>query len=144
MVRIIEPKTPQQWDAYYQLRYDTLRKPWNQPPGSEKDEIEDQCIHLFALSNEVPAGVCRIQYNSADEAQVRFMGVDAQLRGQKIGHRLLQEAEKIAMQNGCKYMTLQAREEAVKFYESAGYSIVEKTFLMWGTIQHFRMNKTLK
>ncbi|HYG53255.1 MAG TPA: GNAT family N-acetyltransferase, partial [Flavobacteriales bacterium] len=69
---------------------------------------------------------------------------DAQLRGQKIGHRLLQEAEKIVMQNGRRYITLQAREEAVKFYESAGYSIVEKTFLMWGVIQHYRMNKTLK
>jgi predicted GNAT family N-acyltransferase len=143
MVKIIKPETPDQWNAYYQLRYDTLRKPWNQPPGSEKDEIESQCIHLFAMSNELPAGVCRIQYNSDKEAQIRFMGVSAQLRGKKIGHKLLEEAEKIVLQNGRSYITLQAREEAVKFYESAGYKIVEKTFFMWDQIQHYRMNKTL-
>jgi hypothetical protein len=38
---------------------------------------------------------------------------------------------------------LQARENAVPFYLSIGYSIVEKSFLMWGLIQHFKMEKAI-
>jgi ribosomal protein S18 acetylase RimI-like enzyme len=120
-----------------------LRKPWNQPLGSEKDENENTSIHLFAYKDDVPSGVCRIQYNSPIQAQIRFMGVDSAFRGHKIGHALLERAEQIVRESGRTEIILQARENAVKFYESAGYAIVEKSFLMWNTIQHYLMRKTV-
>jgi hypothetical protein len=51
--------------------------------------------------------------------------------------------EEIARNKGASSMILQARENAVKFYESCGYRIVEKTFLMWGEIQHYLMSRPL-
>ena len=143
MIEIIEPKTKEEFERYYQLRFDILRKPWNQPIGSEKDEFENESIHLFALSEGSPAGVCRIQFNSQAQAQIRFMGVDEKFRGLKLGHKLLVRAEEIVKQNGRSEIMLQARENAVKFYESAGYSITEKSFLLWGIIQHYKMHKQL-
>ena len=47
---IIEPKTKEDWDAYYQLRYEVLRKPWNQPAVSTKDEAEEK--DPFTFPNE--------------------------------------------------------------------------------------------
>jgi predicted GNAT family N-acyltransferase len=143
MINIIHPDTQAEWEQYYKLRYDVLRKPWDQPLGSEKDENEETSIHLFALMDEVPAGVCRIQYNSSKQAQIRFMGVDEKFRGHKIGHALLEKAENIVHESGHNEIVLQARENAVKFYESAGYSIVEKSFLLWNTIQHYLMRKSV-
>ena len=39
-ITIIEPQTPKEFEAYYLLRYEVLRKPWKQPFGSEKDDME--------------------------------------------------------------------------------------------------------
>ncbi|MDF2436140.1 MAG: acyltransferase [Bacteroidota bacterium] len=141
-IKIIEPQTKEQFEAYYLVRFEVLRKPWGQPPGSEKDQQEDECIHLMAVnsSNEI-LGVCRLQFNSTEEAQLRFMGVRENTQGQGIGKMLISHAEKLALKNNAKILILQAREIAVPFYKRCGYTIEEKSFLMWGTIQHYLMKK---
>lgn len=144
MIRIKEPNSESEWKAYYQLRFDTLRAPWNQPPGSEKDTLENESIHFFAMDNEVPMGVCRLQYNDASTAQIRFMGVSEKSRGKGIGSLLVKHAEERAIKDNRANMILQARDYAVPFYEANGYTIKEKTFLLWEEIQHFLMEKKLK
>lgn len=143
MIRIIEPSTEKEWNAYYELRYQTLRAPWNQPRGSEKDTMENESLHFFALEDEIPSGVCRLQYNNENTAQVRFMGVDEKGRGKNTGSLLLKHAEERARNDLRKIMILQARDYAVPFYEKNGYTITEKTFLLWDTIQHYLMTKNL-
>lgn len=143
MIRIIEPQSASEWEAYYQLRWETLREPWNQPKGTEKDQMEDISIHFFALEGETPMGVCRLQYNDENIAQVRFMGVSEKSRGKGVGSLLLKHAELRAKKDARKVMILQARDYAVPFYEVNGYKITEKTFLLWDTIQHYLMEKNL-
>lgn len=143
-IKITEPQTNQQFEAYYLLRYEVLRKPWNQPPGSEKDKQEDTSVHAMALDeHHTVLGVCRLQYNSETEAQLRFMGVKENTQGLGIGSMLIAYMEEKAKQNGAKKMILQARENAVDFYKKCGYTVTEKTFLMWGEIQHYLMEKQL-
>lgn len=93
-------------------------------------------------NNEV-LGVCRLQYNSATEAQLRFMGVKTDTQGSGIGKKLVSYMEEKAKQNGATSMILQARENAVEFYKKCGYTVREKSFLMWDEIQHYLMEKTL-
>lgn len=88
-------------------------------------------------------GVCRLQFNSSTEAQLRFMGVHSDTQGLGIGKKLISYAEQKAKQQGANKMILQAREIAVEFYKKCGYSIVEKSFLMWDEIQHYLMEKNL-
>ncbi|CAN5489337.1 hypothetical protein BH10BAC1_BH10BAC1_13400 [soil metagenome] len=126
------------------LRFEVLRKPWNQPPGSEKDNNEDTSIHIMACDqNAEILGVCRLQFNSSTEAQLRFMGVKENTQGLGIGKKLISYAEQKAKQEGATKLILQAREIAVEFYKKSGYSIVEKSFLMWDEIQHYLMEKKL-
>ncbi|MBN8696762.1 MAG: GNAT family N-acetyltransferase [Bacteroidetes bacterium] len=143
-VKIIEPQTPKEFEAYYLVRFNTLRKPWNQPLGSEKDQFEENSIHAMATdSTGSVLGVCRLQYNSPTEGQLRFMGVVEDARGMGIGKLLLDYLEKKAKYSGAKTMILQARENALPFYLKCGYSTKEKTHLLWGEIQHYLMTKEL-
>ncbi|MBX7093375.1 MAG: GNAT family N-acetyltransferase [Flavobacteriales bacterium] len=143
MIRIIQPSTVHEMEQYYDLRWKTLREPWGQVRGTEKDNMEDSSIHFMALEGEIPLGVCRLQFNDESIAQVRFMGVSALAREKGVGRKLLEEAEKTAAAQGRKKMILQARDYAVPFYEKCNYRIVEKTFLLWDSIQHYLMEKEL-
>jgi predicted GNAT family N-acyltransferase len=42
-----------------------------------------------------------------------------------------------------KELILQSRENSVKFYESLGYAVKEKTYLLFNEIQHFLMIKLI-
>jgi hypothetical protein len=44
-MEIRSPETVEEFMQYYELRWRLLRKPWNQPKGSEKDEKEDEAFH---------------------------------------------------------------------------------------------------
>jgi len=141
---IRKPQTPKEFEAYYLLRYELLRKPWQQPIGSEKDNQEDIAIHAMAVDeDENVLGVCRLQFNSENEAQLRFMAVKENTQGLGIGKKLIDYMEAEAKKGGAKTIILQARENAVGFYEKCGYLIKEKTFLMWNQIQHYLMAKNI-
>jgi hypothetical protein len=67
-MKIIEPKTPVDLQKYFNLRYEILRKPWNQPFASTKDEWEEQSIHVLMLDENENAIACgRLQLNSEKE-----------------------------------------------------------------------------
>lgn len=143
-MKIIEPSTPAELEAYYLLRWEVLRKPWNKPRGSELDDQESECIHAMLLDeNDRAAAVGRLQFNDADEAQLRFMAVRDDLQGKGIGAHIVSYLEEKAREKGAKTIVLQAREKAVSFYERNGYRIKEKTFLLWDEIQHYLMTKAL-
>ena len=126
------------------MRWDLLRAPWNQPEGSEIDDIEDQCFHLMAVDDDSKViAVARLQFNSESEAQVRYMAVAEPYQRQGIGRRLIETMEKHATASACKKIVLDAREPAVGFYQRLGYCIDEKSYLLFEQIQHFRMSKAL-
>jgi predicted GNAT family N-acyltransferase len=141
---IREPQTSQEFEAYLLLRYTVLRKPWKQPLGSERDKDDATSIHIMAVNrNNDILGVCRLQFNSTEEAQLRFMGVAENTQGLGIGRKLIGYAEERAKKEGASRMILHAREIAVDFYKKCGYSIVEKSYLMWEEIQHYLMEREL-
>ena len=143
-IKIKQPKTEDDFKSYYQLRWKLLRAPWNQPEGSEVDDIEDQCFHLMAVddNNEVIA-VARLQFNSDDEAQVRYMAVAGAYERQGIGRELINSMEAYAGESTRRKIVLDAREPAVGFYQKLGYTVVEKSYLLFDEIQHYRMMKTI-
>ena len=143
-IEIRQPQTSDELKSYFHLRWQLLRAPWNQPAGSEVDNIEEQCFHLMAVNDgdEVIA-VARLQFNSDTEAQLRYMAVTTQYQRQGIGRRLINTLEAHASASACKRIVMHAREPAVGFYQRLGYSIDEKSYLLFDEIQHFRMSKTL-
>ncbi len=128
---------------YYNLRWRILRKPWNQPEGSEKDELDDACRHIIAKEDETVIGIGRLQFNSKNEAQIRYMAIEPEYERQGIGKQIVAALEKQARDKNRTTIILDAREPAVGFYEELGYLKKEKTHLLFNKIQHYRMIKTI-
>ncbi len=141
---ITEPTTEKDFELYYDLRWRILRKPWNQPKGSEIDELEKDSINVMVCNeNRVPLGAGRLHFKSSDEAQIRYMAVEENQQGKGIGKMVLSYLEKKAKEKGAKNIVLNARENAVKFYEKNGYKILKEAHTLYGVIPHFEMRKVL-
>lgn len=125
------------------LRYDVLRKPWNQPIDTASDDLEGQSINAYIEHAGTVVACGRLQDNGGGVGQVRFMAVAQKYQGKGLGNLVMAFLEKRAMEEGLHTIELQARENAVVFYELNGYTIREKTFLLWGIIQHYLMSKRL-
>ena len=69
-MKIIEPKSLEEFKKYYNLRYNILRKPWGQHKGSERDEGEDTSIHRIIIDEKTgnALAVGRLQFNSEDNS----------------------------------------------------------------------------
>lgn len=142
--QLIAPHTEAQWQAYYQLRYQVLRAPWLQPPGSERDELEESAVHRMIVSDSGDVlAVGRLHLVDAQKAQVRYMAVAEQARGLGLGLRVLQELESQAVLLGASILTLNARESAIGFYHQAGYQHGAELPPLYG-IPHQQMWKTVR
>lgn len=140
---IRSPQTEKEFLEYYDLRWRILRAPWNQSKGSEKDELENQSIHLIAIENNKIIGCGRAHFNTAEEAQIRFMAVESNWQFKGIGKSILIELEKLIIQKGAKRIILNARENVIKFYQKNGYSVIKQSYTLFGKINHFLMEKIL-
>lgn len=140
-IQINTPKTKKEFEEYYNLRWKILRKPWNQPKGSEQDKYEKDSIHIMVIVNNKIVGVGRIHFNSKKEAQIRYMAVKKEYRGKGIGTLILKELEKNAQEKCVKWIILNSREDAVKFYKQQGYKVEEKAHTLFGEIIHWKMKK---
>jgi len=138
-----QPKTPEEFKQYFNLRWRILRAPWGEPQGSEIDGIEQQCFHIMVIDNSKAVGAGRLQYNSGDEAQIRYMAVDKEYEGNGIGRMIANALEQEAANNHIRTVVLDAREPAVGFYQRLGYTTEKKSYLLFNEIQHYRMSKTL-
>lgn len=142
--RIGPPESPEEFERYYALRWEVLRAPWHQPRGTERDDQEATSTHAM-LSNS--SGSClavgRLQLNTPDEGQLRFMAVRPDQQGKGYGRQVLRYLEAQAVGQGATRMVLQARENAVAFYLSEGYTNAGPSFKLWEQIQHYRMEKAL-
>ena len=143
-MKIIEPASEEDFRKYYRLRWQELRAPWRQPEGSERAPDDATAIHALLLDEAgEAAGVCRLHLESPEEGQLRFMAIRRDLQNLGLGKLLMDYLEEKARKAGCKFLTLQARERAVSFYQRQGYEVVKKTHLLFGSIQHYQMRKDL-
>jgi len=138
------PLNVNEFELYYDLRYRVLRAPWNQARGSEQDASEKSSIHAMITDGELCIACGRLQKTEHDGVgQIRFMAVDANHQGKGLGKLIVQYLEARAKEEAMGEIILQARENAVEFYKSLEYELVEPTFKLFGEIQHYLMRKQL-
>ena len=138
-----QPETPEEFEQYYRLRWRILRAPWGEPKGSEVDDIEDACFHLMVMDDNNVVGVGRLQYNSSDEAQIRYMAVAKEYEGNGIGRMIVDALEQEANNRNVDTIMLDAREPAVEFYQKLGYGVEQNSYVLFDEIQHYRMTKQI-
>ena len=139
------PRDSAEWERYYDLRWRVLREPWGQPRGSERDSLDIEAVHVaFWDDDGRPVAAGRLHLNSPTEAQVRYMVVEANYRGEKLGSRVLEILEARAAAAGVEHVVLNAREEAAPFYLRHGYQEIGSAGLLFGSIPHLKMRKQLR
>ena len=142
--KIFEPESEDDLKKYYRLRFEILRKPWNQPESSTKDEWEKNSIHVLMTDEKNEAvAVGRLQLNDTAQGQIRSMAVRTDQQGIGLGSVIVQFIEQKAKEKKLKEITLDARENAVAFYEKHGYRVIGDSYLLFGIIRHYRMKKEI-
>jgi predicted GNAT family N-acyltransferase len=142
--QVVQPATAADWDSYFDLRWRVLRQPWQQPRGSERDDSDASGYHLMIKDSQgKPAAVGRLHFNSPEEAQVRYMAVDEAWRGRGVGGRILLGLEAFARKQGAQRVVLNAREDAIEFYQRHGYGVSGPADTLFGQVRHVRMGKEL-
>lgn len=129
-------------DAYL-LRWSILREPWQQPKGSEQDELENESITVVAKENNLIVGTGRVHMAAPGVGQIRYMAVAGDVQGKGIGKQILCMLEGEINKRGAQKVFLNSRENAVKFYLANGYSLIKEVDKLYGVIRHFLMEKSL-
>ena len=137
------PRTEEEFEAYYRLRWEVLRAPWGHERGSERGEDENSSFHLMAVDEGKVFGVGRLHAREDGVMQIRYMAVAPEGQGRGIGSGIIAALEGEGRRQGARKIQLDSRESAVPFYEKNGYQVVAKSYLLWGEIQHFVMAKFL-
>lgn len=140
---ITTPKSRQDFEQYFHLRWKILRKPWGEPEGSEQDEHENSSYHVMVKDADKVIGVARLQNIAPGLTQLRYMGIDNDYQGKGIGRLMMQHIETYARDSNIDEIFLHARENALGFYKALGYKQLEKSYLLFNSIQHYKMNKRI-
>ncbi|MCK5335400.1 MAG: GNAT family N-acetyltransferase, partial [Gammaproteobacteria bacterium] len=140
---IRSPESDDEWNQYFDLRWQVLRKPWQQPRGSEKDELEENSIHRLAIIDQQVVAVGRLHFISQHEVQIRYMAVTTEFQRQGFGDKILQALEAAALKRKIKVISLNARENAIPFYKKNHYKITGPSHTLYNEIKHVKMKKDL-
>ena len=144
MIYIVKTNnTPAILEQIIDLRYDILRKPWNQTRLSVTDEFEETAINAYIEKDGEIVACGRLQNNGNGIGQIRYMAVNNAFQGKGLGKLIVTKLEDEAKHLKLKTIELQARENALEFYKSQGYTIKETSFKLWDIIQHYLMSKQL-
>lgn len=124
MFRITTPTTEQEFEQYFEFRWQVLRKPWNYPPGSEKDEYETVSEHRMILNGNGEIVACgRVHLNIAEEAQIRHIAVSQAEQRKGLGQMILSALETVARNLGAERAITNSRETSIEFFKSCGFEI---------------------
>ncbi|GKX55801.1 GNAT family N-acetyltransferase [Leminorella grimontii] len=143
MYHLRVPATEQELNDYYQFRWEMLRKPLNQPIGSEKDGYDLTAYHQMIIDAQGRVvAVGRLYVNADNEGSIRFLAVAEDVRYKGLGTLLAMTLESIARQEGVKRIVCRAREETVSFFEKLGFvNQGEVTAPLTTPVRHFLMRK---
>ena len=124
MITIKTPTTPNDFKAYYALRYKVLSEPWGDPKGTEKDDYEPISEHFMAVNekNEV-IGVVKLYEKEEHVGHVSHLAVAPEYQHKGVGHLLLETVEQRARQRGFHTLGAMARATATVYFEKYGFHV---------------------
>lgn len=145
MISIRTPKTKEEFKAYYELRYQILRKPWGQIRDTEKDDYEPISQHFMAVDedNGEIVGVIKVFEKESEVGWMSHLAVHKDYQKRGVGRLLVQAVEKQARENGFKRLGCLSRLNTTKYFEKFGFQIEGLPTQYFGTTQVVWMEKSL-
>ncbi|MFT4937189.1 MAG: thioesterase domain-containing protein [Paraglaciecola sp.] len=144
MYKIDIPSSEEDFAQYFAFRWEMLRKPWDYPIGSEKDEYEQVSQHRMirdASGNIIAIG--RVHMNTAEEAQIRHIAVKKSFQGKGLAKMLLSSLESVARAEGAVRIVTNSRELSTPFFTSCGFVAEKEAPNELGKLKRQQMVKRL-
>ena len=116
---IRQPKTAEEFELMCDLRWRVLRKPWEQPRGSEKNGDESISNHFIAILKDKIVGTARYHKINENVGRVRYLAVDEKYQRKGIGTSLMEAIHLTACDHNLKYVVLSARNTVTKFFRKS-------------------------
>lgn len=132
----------QEMEGAYALRHQVFVDEQGVDPDLERDSLDHQAVHAVAMKSNMVVGTGRLIMDSPTSGVIGRMAVQAPLRRQGLGSRVLSFLEDEARSRGLRQITLHAQQYVGQFYTRHGYR-EEGTPFMEAGIQHIRMVKEL-
>jgi len=136
-------ETWQQAGAYY-VRIQGMAKQHDISLRQEFDEHDgEQSKYIVLLDGTYPVATSRFYELSEKRVLLGRVVVLPEYRGQRLGARAIEEAEKWIMELGYKEVQIDSRLEATGFYEKLGYTKDNDTVFKSWKFDCVKMRKTL-
>ena len=128
----------------YSVRIQGMNRQHHIPLREEFDEHDcDGTRYIVLLDDGYPVATCRFYETSDASVTLGRVVVLPEYRGQKLGFKVITEAERWIGELGYKMIFIDSRIEAVGFYERLGYSHVDDSVIKSGNFDCVKMNKSL-
>ena len=107
---------------------------------NEFDDIDKKSVHVVAYENNKPIATAR--YYSDDDRiyHIGRIAVDKQMRGKRVGEKIVSFCEQRISDLGAKAIVLSAQERVKGFYHKLGYNEYGDTY-MDEHVPHIKMKK---
>ena len=128
----------------YSVRIEGMNRQHHISLRDEFDEHDcDGTKYIVMLDDGYPVATCRFYEADKDRVIIGRLVVLPDYRGQKLGSRVITEAESWIKELGYKKVLIDSRLETIKFYEKLGYEHTDDKVLRSGTFDCIRMEKTI-
>ncbi|NLA71062.1 MAG: GNAT family N-acetyltransferase [Clostridiaceae bacterium] len=111
------------------LRHEVLRRPWGKSIAEDDLSGERDDLIYGAFDGLSLVGMAILQDRGEPYDKLRFMAVNEDYRGQRIGATIAKELESRARRASKKGIRLAARTSVIPFYEKLGYVIDGERFI---------------
>ncbi|MFZ1528655.1 MAG: GNAT family N-acetyltransferase [Ferruginibacter sp.] len=118
------------------LRYTILRQPLGLNFSEEELLKEKDNILIAAFDEDKILGCCMLVKHDRNTLQLRQMAVNNNLQGKGIGASIMSFAETISRDKGYNKIVMNARNNAIGFYEKFGYKVKSDEFIQYNTPHH--------
>ena len=114
------------------------------PEATEVDSLETHCLHTVLYTDDTHLAVATARILPLNETtwKIQRVAVLKSYRGKKIGHTLLNELIRLAIEKQITWLTLNAQIDSVGFYKTLGFEEVGELFFEAG-IAHQAMKRFL-
>ncbi|MEG4585753.1 GNAT family N-acetyltransferase [Microcoleus sp. MOSTC5] len=132
-------KNQQELEEMFYQRWLVLRSPLGMEIGSERDNNEDDALHLIAMCDRKIIASARLRQLSLELGSISYVAVLPEFQNRGIGTKLIENLIAKAQEKNLKTVRLLSRINAIKFYQKLGFSEQDKPFEFLG-IPHIFMH----
>ena len=141
-IKVLRATEEWQRAGAYSVRIQGMNRQHHIPLRDEFDEHDcDGTKYIVLLDDGYPVATCRFYELSTKCATIGRVVVLPEYRGQKLGAKVVCEAEKWIAECGYTEIAIDSRLEAIGFYEKLGYKLIDSDVVKSGAFDCVRLRK---